>query len=242
MIEIVADLHTHTSVSQHAYSSLREMVMAAKRLGHCAIAITDHGPGMEDGAHRWHFQNLNLVPKEIEGVRVIRGVEYNTQDEEGNLDDVDPYCFRHIEFGIASFHEGCFPPQTEKQHTATLEKLLNNPAVHMFGHLGNPHYEFDHEYIISQCNNYGKIVEINNNSPKVRQGSEENCMDIAKLCMKYGVPISIDTDAHIEFMVGHVEESISMLESIHFPEELIVNSSKERMETYFERIGVSLFV
>lgn len=242
MLQIVADLHTHTSVSQHAYSSLLEMVMAAKRMGHCAIAITDHGPDMEDGAHRWHFQNLNLVPKEIEGVRVIRGVEYNTRDLDGNLDDVDSYCFRHIEFGIASFHESCFPPQTKKEHTSTLEKLLHNPAVHMFGHLGNPHYEFDHEYIISQCNRFGKVVEINNNSPKVRQGSEENCMDIAKLCMKYGVPISIDTDAHIEFMVGHVEESISMLESIHFPEELIINSSKERMETYFERIGVSLFV
>lgn len=55
MIKTIADLHTHTMVSQHAYSTLDEMASAARELGFSAIGITDHGPGMLDGAIAHHF-------------------------------------------------------------------------------------------------------------------------------------------------------------------------------------------
>ena len=46
----IADLHTHTLVSQHAYSTLYENIQAAREADFYALAITDHGPGMPDGA------------------------------------------------------------------------------------------------------------------------------------------------------------------------------------------------
>ena len=69
-------------------------------------------------------------------------------------------------------------------------------------------FPFDHEYIISRCNDHGKIVEINNASLSIRKGSHDNCMDIARLCMKYEVPISVDSDSHICYRVGHVEGAL----------------------------------
>ena len=69
-MQIIADLHTHTCVSDHAFSTLREMAEGAKQAGLCAIAITDHGPMMEDGAHPWHFSNLSIVPRSIHGVTI----------------------------------------------------------------------------------------------------------------------------------------------------------------------------
>lgn len=77
MMHIIADLHTHTNVSAHAHSSLEEMVQGAKRAGLSAIAITNHGPAMEDGAHQWHYANLNIVPRKIDGITVFRGAELN---------------------------------------------------------------------------------------------------------------------------------------------------------------------
>ena len=76
-MHIVADLHTHTIASTHAYSTVYEMVRCAKAKGLIAIGITDHGPDMKDGPHEWHFSNLNIIPREIDGVAVIRGIEFN---------------------------------------------------------------------------------------------------------------------------------------------------------------------
>lgn len=43
---IIADLHTHTIASTHAYSTVTEMVQAAAAKGLYALAITDHARTM----------------------------------------------------------------------------------------------------------------------------------------------------------------------------------------------------
>ena len=59
-MRIIADLHTHTIVSDHAYSTLEEMVAGAARANLAAIAITDHGPQMPDGANPGIFAVCGL--------------------------------------------------------------------------------------------------------------------------------------------------------------------------------------
>ena len=59
--------------------------------------------------------------------------------------------------------------------------------------------------------------------------------------MKYEVPIVVDSDSHICYRVGHVEGALEMLEEIGFPEELIINSSMERLGAYFKTRGKDLF-
>lgn len=239
-MQIVADLHTHTSASTHAYSSLYEMARGAREKGLIALGMTDHGPDMKDGAHEWHFSNMNIIPRVVAGVTVIRGIEFNICPG-GELDHMDPSSLKPVEFALASFHDCCFAPSTREVHTEALEKILHDPRVQAFGHPGNPKFDFDKEYIISQCNQYGKLVEINNNSFVIRKGSRESCTEIARLCKKYEVPIVVDSDSHIEYMVGCVDNALRMLEEIGFPEELVVNSSKERLDDYFRGRGLKLF-
>ncbi len=231
-MKIVADMHTHTNVSAHAYSSLEEMVQGAKRAGLRAIAITNHGPSMQDGAHQWHFGNLGVVPREIDGVLVIRGIECNILPPDGGIDPMENWCYGALDYVIASFHEPVFKPVNARVHTAVLENILRNPRVHCLGHLGNPRFEFDYEYILSRCNEFGKIVEINNNSVNARKGSGENCVEIARLCKKYSVPIVLSTDSHISFRVGKFENALRVLEAADFPEELVLNADEERLFQY----------
>ncbi|RHT29367.1 phosphatase [Butyricicoccus sp. AM32-19] len=240
-MQIIADLHTHTNVTDHAFSTLTEMVQAAEDRGLAAIAITNHGPTNPDGPHEWHFSNLDLIPRKIGKVTVIRGIEFDITAPAGGINVISNKSLKPIEFALASFHECMFPPVDSSVHTAALEAILYNPYVNAFGHLGNSNFPFDHEYIISRCNDHGKIVEINNASLSIRKGSHDNCMDIARLCMKYEVPISVDSDSHICYRVGHVEGALEMLEEIGFPEELIINSSVERLDTYFKGRGLYLF-
>ena len=67
----------HTSVSQHAYRTLDEMAMAAKFKGFKAFGITNHGPGMLDGAMELHFLCLRNLPDELYGIRFYKGAEVN---------------------------------------------------------------------------------------------------------------------------------------------------------------------
>ncbi len=240
-MQIVADLHTHTLVSTHAYSTLREMACGAREKGLIALGVTDHGPDLEDAPHEWHFSNMGCWPRRIEGVTVIRGIEFNILPG-GALDTMREKSLKPVEFALASFHDPCFPPSTRAAHTEALEAVLHDPRVNALGHPGNPQFDFDQEYIISRCNEYGKLVEINNHSfDEVRRGSAENCARIAKLCRKYGVPVVVDSDAHIAYGVGAVDDAFAMLEEIGFPEELIVNSSRERLDAYFRGRGLRIF-
>lgn len=239
-MQIVADLHTHTIASTHAYSTVYEMARGAKNRGLIAIGITDHGPDMVDGPHEWHFSNLDILPRQIEGVTVIRGIEFNICPG-GSLDHMQESSLKPIEFALASFHECCFAPSTKAAHTEALEAVLQDKRVNALGHPGNAKYDFDKEYIISRCNQYDKLVEINSNSFAIRKGSRENCTEIAQLCKKYQVPIIVDSDSHIEYRVGCVDNALAMLEKIGFPEELVVNSSRERLDMYFRGRGLHLF-
>ena len=48
-MKIIADMHTHTVASTHAYSTIKEMAEAARDAGLEYLAITDHTPASTDG-------------------------------------------------------------------------------------------------------------------------------------------------------------------------------------------------
>lgn len=81
-LKIVADMHTHTLASVHAYATISEMVQQASDLGLFAMAITDHA----HLAQRQYFDSLVLIPEYFKSVRVLRGIEANICDYEGSID------------------------------------------------------------------------------------------------------------------------------------------------------------
>ena len=77
-MNIIADLHMHTMVSNHAFNTVTEMARRACELGMFAAALTDHGPSMPDAPHPWYFYNLTTLPSRIEGIWLLKGVEAKT--------------------------------------------------------------------------------------------------------------------------------------------------------------------
>jgi putative hydrolase len=71
-MEIIADMHTHTVASGHAYSTVNELAQAARAKGLKALAITDHGPTLPGGPHLYHFGAMRFIPTLIDGVRIFR--------------------------------------------------------------------------------------------------------------------------------------------------------------------------
>ena len=63
-MKVAVDTHTHTLSSGHAYNTIREMAYMASQMGLEALAITDHGPEMKGGPHKYHFHNMKILPRE----------------------------------------------------------------------------------------------------------------------------------------------------------------------------------
>ncbi len=233
-MNIIADLHTHTLVSHHAYSTLAELIDEAKKKNLYAIATTDHGPGLDDGAHRLHFKCLTKLPEIIDGVRVLHGAELNIMDYAGSVDLGDAILSK-LHFVIASYHHEVVRSGTVEEHTNGWLGAIRNPYVDCMGHCGNPSYSFDYEKVILECAKLDKIVEINASSDEARPGSFANCKIIAELCKKNSVHIAVNTDSHSKWTIGDFSPALELLQEVDFPKELVINSSIENLEKFFER-------
>lgn len=234
-MKITVDTHTHTNVSDHAYSTLEENLHAAKARGLEGIVMTNHGPLLGDGAHPWHFHASRHLPRVVDGVRLLKGCEANVMDDDGTL-DLEDWVLRVLDVVIASFHEPCFPPTGDgAQVTRAWLNVLDNPYVTILGHMGNDRYHCDYEAVIRKAAQKNTLVEINNHSFLVRAKSDVNCREIACLCKQYGVGVVCSTDAHFSPEIGVVDDSIALLESIDFPEHLIMNTSLAKLEAYLQR-------
>ncbi|WP_207739223.1 phosphatase [Harryflintia acetispora] len=227
MIHTIADTHTHTVVSGHAYSTLTENLKAASERGLRFLGSTEHTGLMPHAAHEYYFTNMGVVPDELFGVHLLRGCEVNIIGNDGEL-DVSDKILSKLEWVIASMHIPVYQPIDFDGHTSAWMGVLKNPQVDVLGHPGDGRYVFDYETVIKACGEYGKIVEINSHSFGNRPGSTENCRTIALLCKKYGIPVVVNSDAHFWASIGEHTNALRMLEEIGFPEELIVNADYRR--------------
>lgn len=228
-MELLVDSHTHTVASLHAYSTLTENAVAAHKKGLEAIAVTDHGPAVTGGAAPPFILSsvLRFLPENVEGIRLIKGIEANITDHDGNV-DIEERFFACTEFGIASLHVGTMRDGGVVKNTNALIGALHNPYIHVIGHPGEPRFPIDAEAFVKEVGRLNKIVEINNHSFEARKGSGENCAKIAALCKKHDVRITVSSDAHSCYNVGVFDYAIAILEECGFPEELIVSANLER--------------
>ena len=214
-MKIVADLHTHTMVSQHAYSTTNELSLAAREKGLAALAVTDHGPGMPDGAIEHHFYCLAGLPNVVNGVTLYKGAETNIMDYTGTLDMNSSFLSR-LDFVIASYHVECIAPLDIEAHTHGWLAVIENPDVDCLGHCGNPVFSMDAETVVKACAKHKKIIEINASSFLIRPGSDKTCRNIAQLCKEYGVRIVVNSDAHSVWHVGELPVRSQCLKKLVF--------------------------
>ena len=232
-MKIAGDTHTHTLSCQHAYSTLLENIRYAASIGHRFLVTTEHGPAMAGAPHEWFFENLRkAVPREVEGVVVIKGCEANLTSLAGAL-DVPEAGLRRLDLVMVSMHRVTFPQDTTpEERTAAWCAVAKNPRVDIIGHLGDPRFSVDYDAVIRAYREGGQAVELNNSSPKSRPGSEENCLTIARLCKQYGVPVVLSTDAHFCTAIGNVEWAASIAGEAGIPEEQILNASYRRFRDW----------
>ena len=104
-VNVQVDTHTHSVASLHAYSTISELVNGAEQNGLKGFVLTEHGPALQGGlTHPYYFGNLQVIPREIRGITLFRGVELNIMDGEGGL-DLSPNYLKLLDFVMAGLHE-----------------------------------------------------------------------------------------------------------------------------------------
>ena len=234
-MKIIADTHCHTIASTHAYSTVMENIKEAKNKGLYALAITDHAENMPGSPRTWYFDNLKTIPREVEGVKILRGVEANVLNAKGEL-DIPQNLKVPLDWVVASIHDVAYSGKHGiEECTNAWLNISKNPKVNVIGHSGLISFVYDYEKVIPEFGRNGKLVEINNSSFYARKGCEGNCKRIALLCKKHGVNIIVNSDAHFCTRVGVFDDAIQLLEEIDFPEELIINSDIKRFNEYLKQ-------
>lgn len=240
-MKILADLHVHTIASGHAYSTIGEIAAAAAAKRMELVAITDHGPAMPGGPHEYYFGNLRVLPRQMNGVSILRGAEVNIMNEEGGLDLRDVYLKR-LDLVLAGLHNVCMEPLCRERNTRALVNALKNPYVDIVVHPGNPDFPIAMEDVVRTAKEQGKALEINNSSFLVRRGSTEPCAEIARLARQYDVLVSISSDAHVASDVGELTIALDVAMKAGIPENNILNLTAGRVERFLASRGKKHFV
>lgn len=235
--DYVLDLHTHTVASGHAYCSLREMAKAASEKGLELLGITEHAPMMPGTCHKFYFQNLKVVPRELYGVKLLLGSEVNILDAQGTV-DLNEGTLSRMDVVIASLHAPCIKPGTKEENTAAYLNVMKNPYVNIIGHPDDGRYEIDYPALVQAAKEYGKVLELNNHSLEpdcTRTNGEENDRIMLELCKKYRTPVVMGSDAHFDTLIAGFDNAVRLLTELDFPKELVLNRSVEAIRNYVNR-------
>lgn len=236
-MQIEVDSHTHTVASGHAYSTLAENAQVAAARGLKLLAITDHGPAMPGAPHFWFFMNMKILPRIMNGVGILRGVEANITNWEGDL-DINDDIYHLMDIVLVSLHEPVVSPSNRTDHTGGVVKAMASGRMDVFAHGGNPSFPIDVDEVAKAAVEHNVLIEINNSSfTTSRNGSEKNCAALAEAVGRHGGYLTLGSDAHLADKVGGFAECRAFIESVGFPQEQILSCSGKRFVDFLKTKG-----
>jgi putative hydrolase len=206
---------------------------AAAEKGLKTVAITDHGLNMPGAPHWYHFSNMISLPRVLEGVEMLRGVEANILNLQGDVDMPENLMSDYLDIVLAGFHdETGYGGKSVKDNTKAMIAAIKNPYVHIITHPGNPKYPVDAEQVVLAAKEYNKALELNNSSFVVRPGSFPLCNQFAEFARKHNILVSINSDAHICYNVGENARATEMALNAGIRRTQIINISARRVHQY----------
>ena len=194
------DLHTHSDWSDGG-SPVREMVAAARALGHEYVALTDHSPrltvanGLSPERLRRQLDLVAEVNAEVAPFRLLTGIEVDIL-EDGSLDQ-EPELLDRLDVVVASVHSKLRMPADEM--TPRMVRAVANPLVDVLGHCtgrlvvgrGRPESQFDAEIVFEACRRFDVAVEVNSRPERLDPPRR-----LLRMAVEGGCRFSVDTDAH----------------------------------------------
>ena len=233
MKPLTGDMHMHTLASGHAYGTIREMAQSAAAHQMELIGITEHGPGIPGTCDPFYFCNFEVIPKELYGVRVYHGCEINVLND-GTL-SLEERWIQRLDYGIAGIHTLCYDNAGREKNTDNLISCMRHPKIRIVSHPDDDRTPLNYERLVRAAKETHTALELNESSLR-KYDRRLNCLDnyrtMLRLCREQNTPIIINSDAHDPSEVGLFRRAFRFIEENRFPEELILNNGREKLEHF----------
>ena len=248
--DIIADLHTHTIFSKHAYSTIEENIAAAKKMNLKYLAITDHiyndGTPLEI---KNEATRCKYLEKEVNCCRedgdpyIISGGEFNIAQKLNQWNKLKKLKWRPI--GLHGFNLD-IEKFSLKQLYREFEKAADNHNA--FAHIERELYKIDNyrhgEGLDNEVKDFFKaIIELAKDKDILLEVNESsirnNPADGNATRIEYWLSIAKDrncriylaSDAHYSGRIGKFPLAIELLNDIDYPQELILNCNEDQIKS-----------
>ena len=195
---IKGDLQMHTKWSD-GNNTVEEMALAAKKLGHEYICITDHtgklaiANALDEKRIKGQRKEIDKLNKKLSGIEILQGVEVNITDD-GKLDMPDK-VLKEMDIVVASIHSGFKNPK--EKITRRMVKAIENENVDIIAHptgrliTKRESYDIDLDAVFDAAKRTNTIMEINSYPERMDLRDSH-----VRAAVKAGVKLVISTDAH----------------------------------------------
>jgi putative hydrolase len=235
------DCHAHSDWSDGG-SPIPEMALAAARLGHEYLVVTDHSPrltvarGLTAERLRRQLEEIALLNDLMpEGFRILTGIEVDILAD-GSLDQ-EPELLAQLDVVVGSVHS-----RLADERAVMTQRMLTaiaDPHLDILGHctgrkLGTKEdggdrahrrtairkeSQFDADAVFAACVEYDKAVEIN-----CRPDRLDPPKRLLRLAVEAGCRFAIDTDAHAPGQLDWLPYGCERAARCGVPAERIVNT------------------
>ena len=238
MIKTLLDVHTHTIVSGHAFSTLNEMIQEALKHDLALFGVTEHAPALPGACTEVYFRNLHVVPRHYGTMQLLLGAELNIIDYEGNVDITNAETLDCMELVIAGLHKLCYTDGNRQQNTSALLGAIENPRIHIISHpCDGTASDFDLEAVVLAAKRTGTLLELNSSSlnpSRHKTLAHPLFVQMLNLCKQHDVPIILGSDAHHTSGIANYQYALPLLEETAFPDSLIIN---DKPQEFLQIIG-----
>ena len=228
------DLHIHTLRSNEAFSSLYEIVYEAQNRDMLMIGITDHGPGVPEGAVESYFRQGKRLPKDLLGVRLLFGAEMNIMNEEGALDLPDE-IIDLLDVPAAGLHRPSV--NTVEANTRAMINTIRSGRVKVITHPCSSAAVVDIGEVALEAIRHGVLLEINASHFRYPGYIDEEYMKRLKImvryCQEFHHPLIVGSDAHFYLEVGDDRELQRYYRELGLRVDDVINNDLQGVQKFF---------
>ena len=230
MLEV--DLHVHSLFSSCGLHTILELLAHGRSIGLKAIAITDHGPAVEEGRLTSVFFERFKSP--YPDIRLYKGIELNLIDENGAIDMVWP-LMPLVDILLLGAHPNLEKGRPKAWYTDMfLAAIEKNPFIDILTHPNDPTYPLDFRRLAESAKRHGMAIELNNSKILYRRGTSQGALELINACKEAGCLMVVNSDTHALQELGGDESVRPLLEEVGFPESFIINRDPAAAAAFIE--------